>query len=76
MKIEDYDKDRAFVLNSFYCGVRSAMETRVYSNDPEQVSTTRFEWIEDEIKIAKQKLEEIEAEMRVLLGDPFAKEEK
>ena len=76
MEIKDYDKDRAFVLNSFYCGVRSAMEARVYSNDPDQVSTIRFDWIEDEIKIAKQKLEEIEAEMRVLLGDPFAKEEK
>ena len=76
MEIKDYDKDRALVLNAFYCGVRSAMETRVYSNDPDQVSTTRFDWIEDEIKVAKQKLEAIEAEMRVLLGDPFAKEEK
>jgi hypothetical protein len=76
MEITDYDKERATVLNAFYCGVRSAMETRVYSNDPDQVSTTRFDWIEDEIKVAKQKLEAIEAEMRVLLGDPFAEEVK
>jgi hypothetical protein len=51
------------------------MEARVYSNDPDQVSTIRFDWIEDEIKVAKEKLEKIEAEMRILLGDPFAKEE-
>ena len=76
MEITDYDKERATVLNAFYCGIRSAMETRVYSNDPDQVSTIRFDWIEDEIKVAKQKLEAIEAEMRVLLGDPFAKEEE
>ena len=76
MEIKDYDKDRATVLNAFYCAVRSAMEARVYSNDPDQVSTIRFDWIEDEIKVAKEKLEKIEAEMRVLLGDPFAKEEK
>ena len=75
MEIKDYDKDRATVLNAFYCAVRSAMEARVYSNDPDQVSTIRFDWIEDEIKVAKEKLEKIEAEMRVLLGDPFAKEE-
>ena len=75
MEIKDYDKDRATVLNAFYCGVRSAMEARVYSNDPGQVSTIRFDWIEDEIKVAKEKLEKIEAEMRVLLGDPFAKED-
>ena len=76
MKIEDYDKERATVLNALYCSVRSAMEAKVYSNDPDQVSTIRFDWIEDEIKVAKQKLEAIEAEMRVLLGDPFAEEEK
>ena len=75
MEIKDYDKSRANVLNAFYCGVRAAMEARVYSNDPDQVSTIRFDWIEDEIKVAKEKLEKIEAEMRVLLGDPFAKEE-
>jgi len=75
MEIKDYDKDRATVLNAFYCGVRAAMEARVYSNDPDQVSTIRFDWIEDEIKVAKEKLEKIEAEMRVLLGDPFAKED-
>ena len=50
MEIKDYDKDRATVLNAFYCAVRSAMETRVYSNDPDQVSTIRFDWIKDEIK--------------------------
>jgi hypothetical protein len=33
-----------------------------------------LEWIADELKVAKQKLEVIEAEMRVLLGDPFAEE--
>ena len=76
MDIKDYDKDRATVLNAFYCGVRAAMEARVYSNDPDQVSTIRFDWIEDEIKVAKEKLEKIEAEMRVLLGDPFEEEAK
>ena len=76
MEIKDYDKQRANVLNAFYCGVRSAMEARVYSNDPDQVSTIRFDWIEDEITVAKQKLEAIEAEMSVLLGDPFAEDVK
>lgn len=76
MEIKDYDKERATVLNAFYCGVRSAMEANLYSSDPDQVSTTRFDWIEDEIKVAKQKLEAIEAKMRVFLGDPFAKEEE
>jgi hypothetical protein len=76
MKIQDYDKERATVLNAFYCAVRSAMEAKLYGNDPDQVSCIRFEWIEDEIKVAKQKLEAIEAEMRVLLGDPFAEEVK
>jgi hypothetical protein len=76
MKIEDYDKERATVLNAFYCGVRSAMETNIYGNDPDGATELRLEWIEDEIKVAKQKLEAIEAEMRVLLGDPFVKEEK
>ena len=73
MEIKDYDKERATVLNAFYCGVRSAMEAKVYSNDPD---TIRFDWIQDEIKVAKQKLEAIEAKMRVFLGDPFAKEEE
>ena len=76
MKIEDYDKERATVLNAFYCGVRSAMEANIYGNDPDGATELRLEWIQDEIKVAKQKLEAIEAEMRVLLGDPFAEEEK
>ncbi len=76
MKIEDYDKERATVLNAFYCGVRSAMETNIYGNDPDGATELRLEWILDEIKVAKQKLEVIEEEMRVLLGDPFANEEK
>ena len=76
MNIQDYDKERATVLNAFYCGVRSAMEAKLYGNDPEGNACTRFDWIEDEIKVAKQKLEAIEAEMRVLLGDPFADEVK
>ena len=76
MNIQDYDKDRATVLNAFYCGVRSAMEAKLYGNDPENIACTRFDWIEDEIKVAKQKLEAIEEEMRVLLGDPFVEEVK
>ena len=70
MEIKDYDKDRATVLNALYCSVRSAIEVENVHNN------TRIEWIENDFKVAKQKLEAIEAEMRVLLGDPFAKEEK
>ena len=70
MKIEDYDKERATVLNALYCSVRSAIEAENVHNN------ARIEWIEDDFKVAKQKLEAIEAEMRILLGDPFAEEEK
>ena len=70
MEIKDYDKQRANVLNALYCSVRSAIEAENVHNN------TRIEWIEDDFKVAKQKLEAIEAEMRVLLGDPFAEEEK
>jgi hypothetical protein len=70
MEIKDYDKDRATVLNALYCSVRSAIEVENVHNN------TRIEWIENDFKVAKQKLEAIEAEMRVLLGDPFANEEK
>ena len=70
MKIEDYDKERATVLNALYCSVRSAIEAENVHNN------ARREWIEDDFKVAKQKLEAIEAEMRILLGDPFAEEEK
>ena len=70
MEIKDYDKQRATVLNALYCSVRSAIEAENVHNN------TRIEWIEDDFKVAKQKLEAIEAEMRVLLGDPFAEEEK
>ena len=76
MNIQDYDKERATVLNAFYCGVRSAMEANIYGNDPDGATELRLEWIEDEIKVAKQKLEVIEAEMRDLLGDPFAEDSK
>ena len=70
MEIKDYDKDRATVLNALYCSVRSAIEAENVHNN------TRIEWIEDDFKVAKQKLEAIEAEMRVLLGDPFAEDVK
>jgi hypothetical protein len=70
MEIKDYDKERATVLNALYCSVRSAIEAENVHNN------TRIEWIEDDFKVAKQKLETIEAEMRVLLGDPFAEEKK
>jgi hypothetical protein len=70
MEIKDYDKQRATVLNALYCSVRSAIEAENVHNN------TRIEWIEDDFKVAKQKLEAIEAEMRVLLGDPFAEEVK
>ena len=70
MEIKDYDKERATVLNALYCSVRSAIEAESVHNN------TRIEWIEDDFKVAKQKLEAIEAEMRVLLGDPFAEDVK
>ena len=70
MEIKDYDKQRANVLNALYCSVRSAIEAENVHNN------TRIEWIEDDFKVAKQKLEKIEAEMRVLLGDPFAEDVK
>jgi hypothetical protein len=76
MTIEQYYKQRATVLNALYCGVKSAMEAKVYGNDPGGNACTRFDWIEDEIKVAKQKLEAIEEEMRVLLGDSFVEEVK
>jgi len=70
MKIEDYDKERATVLNALYCSVKSAIQMEDLHNN------TRIEWIEDDFKVAQRKLEVIEAEMRVLLGDPFAEEVK
>jgi hypothetical protein len=70
MEIKDYDKERATVLNALYCSVRSAIEVENVHNN------TRIEWIENDFKVAKQKLEAIEAEMRVLLGDPFAEDVK
>ena len=70
MKIQDYDKERAKVLNALYCSVRSAIQMENLHNN------TRIEWIEDDFKVAQRKLEAIEAEMRVLLGDPFAEEVK
>ena len=70
MEIKDYDKERATVLNALYCSVRSAVEVENVHNN------TRIEWIENDFKVAKQKLEAIEAEMRVLLGDPFAEDVK
>ena len=69
MEITDYDKERATVLNAFYCGVRSAIEAENVHNNH------RIEWIENDFMVCKKKLEAIEEEMRVLLGDPFAKEE-
>ena len=42
MKIEDYDKERATVLNALYCSVRSAIQTENLHNN------TRIEWIEDD----------------------------
>jgi hypothetical protein len=70
MEIKDYDKDRATVLNAFYCSVKSALEMNYVSE------TCKLHWIADDFKVAKDKLEKIEAEMRVLLGDPFAEEAK
>ena len=70
MNIQDYDKERATVLNALYCSVRSAIQMENLHNN------TRIEWIEDDFKVAQKKLEAIEAEMRILLGDPFAEEVK
>ena len=70
MEIKDYDKERATVLNALYCSVRSAIQTEDLHNNH------RIEWIQDDFEVCRKKLEAIEAEMRVLLGDPFAKEEK
>jgi hypothetical protein len=70
MEIKDYDKVRATVLNALYCSVRSAIQTENLHNNH------KIEWIENDFEVCKKKLEEIEAEMRVLLGDPFAEEEK
>ncbi len=70
MNIQDYDKERATVLNALYCSVKSAIQAENLHNN------TRIEWIEDDFKVAKDKLQNIEEEMRVLLGDPFAEEVK
>ena len=70
MKTQDYDKERAIVLNALYCSVRSAIQTEDLHNNH------RIEWIQDDFEVCRKKLEAIEAEMRVLLGDPFANEEK
>ena len=70
MKIEDYDKERATVLNALYCSVRSAIEVENVHNNH------RIEWIENDFMVCKKKLEAIEEEMRVLLGDPFVDEER
>ena len=70
MEIKDYDKERATVLNALYCSVRSAIQTEDLHDNH------RIEWIQDDFEVCRKKLEAIEAEMRVLLGDPFAEEEK
>ena len=70
MNIQDYDKERATVLNALYCSVKSAIQTEDLHNNH------RIEWIQDDFEVCRKKLEAIEAEMRVLLGDPFAEEEK
>ena len=70
MEIKDYDKERATVLNALYCSVRSAIQTENLHNNH------RIEWIQDDFEVCRKKLEAIEAEMRVMLGDPFAEEEK
>ena len=33
MKIEDYDKERATVLNALYCSVKSAIQTENLHNN-------------------------------------------
>jgi hypothetical protein len=70
MKIEDYDKERAIVLNALYCSVKSAIQTENLHNNH------RIEWIEDDFEVCRKKLEAIEEEMRVLLGDPFVDDGK
>ena len=70
MTVEQYYEQRATVLNALYCSVKSAIQTENLHNNH------RIEWIEDDFKVAQKKLEAIEEEMRVLLGDPFANEEK
>ena len=70
MNIQDYDKERATVLNALYCSVKSAIQTEDLHNNH------RIEWIQDDFEVCRKKLEAIEAEMRVLLGDPFAEEVK
>ena len=70
MEIKDYDKERATVLNALYCSVRSAIQTEDLHNNH------RIEWIQDDFEVCRKKLEAIEAEMRVLLGDPFAEDVK
>jgi len=70
MNILDYDKERAPVLNALYCSVKSAIQTEDLHNNH------RIEWIEDDFEVCRKKLEAIEEEMRVLLGDPFVEEVK
>jgi hypothetical protein len=50
--------------------VRSAIQTENLHNNH------RIEWIENDFEVCRKKLEAIEEEMRVLLGDPFAEEAK
>jgi hypothetical protein len=70
MTVEQYHEHRATVLNALYCSVKSAIQTENLHNNH------RIEWIEDDFEVCRKKLEAIEEEMRVLLGDPFANEEK
>jgi hypothetical protein len=70
MTVEQYNEQRATVLNALYCSVRSAIQTENLHNNH------RIEWIEDDFEVCRKKLEAIEEEMRVALGDPFANEEK
>jgi hypothetical protein len=70
MKIEDYDKERATVLNALYCSVKSAIQKEDLHNNH------RIEWIEDDFEVCRKKLEAIEEERRVLLGDPFVDDGK
>jgi len=53
-----------------YCSVQSALEMNYVSE------TCKLHWIADDFKVAKDKLQKIEEEMRVLLGDPFVEEVK
>jgi hypothetical protein len=70
MTVEQYHEQRATVLNALYCSVKSAIQTENLHNNH------RIEWIEDDFEVCRKKLEAIEEEMRVLLGDPFAEENK